>query len=325
MIDSSVFVNTAQAAFTPPAVGIWERANFRPTSACASQWYDYGNNHLTCSISTRRRFLPERPICHRPLAIQCRRPSCTAARLINPITSHETYQRIFAEPRRATRFCHQRPNAFWPSATNWIITSPKCRWNPGSSTGINDRLDDSDLFYFQFGSSRAASSSSRCYRFQYSHYQYDVLMDGDRNDFLQTFGVTLIYSFNKNISLRTFINYSRKQTDDSLHAGISRIRWRHRWRRWTSKFFELTKFSTAAHPIKQASALFCFSSASICENLWQKHFMKPRVRFAPSPTGYLHIGGARTALFNGFTPATPEARLSCAWKTPTPRANRRKP
>ncbi|MFQ5690196.1 MAG: glutamate--tRNA ligase [Gemmatimonadota bacterium] len=26
--------------------------------------------------------------------------------------------------------------------------------------------------------------------------------------------------------------------------------------------------------------------------------MKPRTRFAPSPTGYLHVGGARTALFN---------------------------
>jgi glutamyl-tRNA synthetase len=28
------------------------------------------------------------------------------------------------------------------------------------------------------------------------------------------------------------------------------------------------------------------------------HMSKPRVRFAPSPTGYLHVGGARTALFN---------------------------
>ncbi|MBT7822147.1 MAG: glutamate--tRNA ligase, partial [Candidatus Marinimicrobia bacterium] len=26
--------------------------------------------------------------------------------------------------------------------------------------------------------------------------------------------------------------------------------------------------------------------------------MNPRVRFSPSPTGQLHIGGARTALFN---------------------------
>ena len=28
------------------------------------------------------------------------------------------------------------------------------------------------------------------------------------------------------------------------------------------------------------------------------HMTAPRVRFAPSPTGYLHVGGARTALFN---------------------------
>ena len=32
--------------------------------------------------------------------------------------------------------------------------------------------------------------------------------------------------------------------------------------------------------------------------LGQTRTVKPRVRFAPSPTGFLHIGGARTALFN---------------------------
>src|SRR6185437_3853453 len=33
-------------------------------------------------------------------------------------------------------------------------------------------------------------------------------------------------------------------------------------------------------------------------NLMSAEQKKPRVRFAPSPTGYLHVGGARTALFN---------------------------
>jgi len=31
---------------------------------------------------------------------------------------------------------------------------------------------------------------------------------------------------------------------------------------------------------------------------WNNRNVVPRVRFAPSPTGYLHVGGARTALFN---------------------------
>jgi hypothetical protein len=40
-------------------------------------------------------------------------------------------------------------------------------------------------------------------------------------------------------------------------------------------------------------------------------------RFAPSPTGYLHVGGARTALFNWLLARNPAANSSCASKTPT--------
>jgi glutamyl-tRNA synthetase len=46
--------------------------------------------------------------------------------------------------------------------------------------------------------------------------------------------------------------------------------------------------------VRASATLFAFWLLS-CENL---SLMSVRVRFAPSPTGYLHIGSARTALFN---------------------------
>lgn len=36
-----------------------------------------------------------------------------------------------------------------------------------------------------------------------------------------------------------------------------------------------------------------------------------RTRFAPSPTGYLHIGGVRTALFSWYFARHTAARLCC--------------
>jgi len=44
-----------------------------------------------------------------------------------------------------------------------------------------------------------------------------------------------------------------------------------------------------------------------------------RVRFAPSPTGFFHVGGARTALFDWLYAAIITASLSFVSKTPTAR------
>lgn len=47
--------------------------------------------------------------------------------------------------------------------------------------------------------------------------------------------------------------------------------------------------------IKASSRYLMLPKNALCRSI--KSFA-PRVRFAPSPTGYLHLGGLRTALYN---------------------------
>ena len=45
----------------------------------------------------------------------------------------------------------------------------------------------------------------------------------------------------------------------------------------------------------------CFSKNELSRKMSDKErTMTVRVRFAPSPTGFLHIGGARTALYSSI-------------------------
>lgn len=38
--------------------------------------------------------------------------------------------------------------------------------------------------------------------------------NSDLNNYLHTFGITLVYYFNKNVSARAFYNYNLKESDD---------------------------------------------------------------------------------------------------------------
>ena len=52
---------------------------------------------------------------------------------------------------------------------------------------------------------------------------------------------------------------------------------------------------------------------------------KVRTRFAPSPTGYMHVGNLRTALYTWLIARHSQARSSCALRTPTRPARWRAP
>ncbi len=77
---------------------------------------------------------------------------------------------------------------------------------------INDRLDSTlGLFYSQELLPHLVVQPY--YRFQWSHYTEN----SDRNDFYNTVGLALIYSFNDWASLRTFVSYeNRNSTDDTV-------------------------------------------------------------------------------------------------------------
>jgi len=84
-----------------------------------------------------------------------------------------------------------------------------------SRTDLNNRFDNTVYLTFSWQITRHLVAQP-FYRFQYSYYPINTLMNGDRNDYLNTVGLTLLYYFNDKLSVRTFINYNRKQTDDQL-------------------------------------------------------------------------------------------------------------
>ncbi len=52
------------------------------------------------------------------------------------------------------------------------------------------------------------------YRFQYTYYPQDTLLTGSRNDYLNSFGLSVAYYFNQNVALRAFLNRDVKSSDD---------------------------------------------------------------------------------------------------------------
>jgi hypothetical protein len=208
IIGSPVFVNTVQAAFTPPEITLGP-GKFAATAGYISQWYNYGNNKMTSfDFDAQTAFVSGRYT------------------LDNwQFGLGGNYTRLLSQPDYAQTYSEWLPaltvQRIFPvndillfainNQVDYHFTSEPPI--PGTSTEINNRFDEAVSLTMSWQITSHLNFQSY-YRFQYSNYRYNTLQTSDRNDYLNSFGVTLAYYFNKNFSMRTFFNYNIKQSDD---------------------------------------------------------------------------------------------------------------
>lgn len=216
-IGSSVFVNTFQAAFTPPDMKLGP-GKFAPAFGFVSQWYNYGSQRMeSLDFNAQTVFISGRyTLDNWQFGL-----GGNYTRLLNQGNYAQTYlewlpaftvQRIFPVNDRLLFVIGNQVDYHFTS-------TPK---TPGTSTEINNRFDDAVSLTLSWQITRNLNLQPY-YRFQYSNYRYDTLQNADRNDYLNSFGFTLAYYVNKNLSIRTFLNYNIKQSDDPFTPAYHEI------------------------------------------------------------------------------------------------------
>lgn len=214
IIGSAVFVNTVQAAFTPPEFTLGPGRSSL-AAGYIGQWYNYGNNRMTSFDFYAQTFFASWRYSLQNWQFGL---GLNYTRLMNQGDYTPTYneylpaftaQRLFPIGDKLLFVVGNMVDYHFTDVPETGIATNSL---PGS-TQINDRFDDAVSVALSWQATRHLVLQPYS-RFQYSYYRYNTLQNSDRNDYLYSFGVTLAYYFNKDISLRTFFNYSIKQSDD---------------------------------------------------------------------------------------------------------------
>ncbi len=209
-ISSAVFVNTVQAAYTPPVVQMGAgKAGFG--IGFASQWYNYGDNRLeSLDFNAETVFASGKYTLGKwQLGV-----GLNLTRLVAQENYDETY-REFMPNLGVQRVIPINDRMFFAlgDLVDYHLTEVPSVL--GSRTDINDRFDNIASITFTWQATHHLLIQP-FYRFQYSYYEHNSAATSDRNDYLQSFGLTAAYYFNSKISARVFYNYNRRQTSDQF-------------------------------------------------------------------------------------------------------------
>jgi hypothetical protein len=209
IIASSVAVNTVQAAFTPPDFKLGP-GRFAPAAGFISQWYNYGNNRMTSlDFNAQTAFVSARySINNWQIGL-----GGNYTRLVNQRNYEQTYDE-FLPVLTLQRIFSIGDNVLFVVGNQLDYHFTSVPAAPGAGPAeINNRLDDAVSVALSWQLTHHLILQPY-YRFQFSNYRYNTDRTSDRNDYLNSFGITLACYVNQNVSLRTFFNYNIKQSDD---------------------------------------------------------------------------------------------------------------
>jgi hypothetical protein len=216
-LGSGVFVNTVQFAFTPPDLK-WGNGKFAPSVGFVSQWYNYENSQMASFDFEAQIFFVSGKY---SIGNWLFGAGANYTRLL----SQENYDQTYSEflPAVSVQRIFPIGDKLLFAVSDQIgyhFTTVPTLFN--SRADINDRLDEIVNATLSWQLTRKLVLQPY-YRFQYSNYKNNTAVTSDRNDYLQTCGITLAYYFNKNLSARTFFNYSLKQSDDPSKLSYHEI------------------------------------------------------------------------------------------------------
>jgi hypothetical protein len=209
---SGVFVNTAQVDYAPAPTKLGP-GTFAPSVGIVSQWYNYGRHSLApLDFDAQTAFLNGKYTFDRYWQIY---GGANFTRLLKP--NYEESYREYLPNVGGQRF-------FALNRTMLLIAGDQVAYHVtyvppvlGTRTDINDRLDEALNLSFAWQITGPLVAQSY-YRFLYSYYPHNTALTASRSDYLNTVGFTLAYNFNKNASLRAFVNYNAKESSDPFVA-----------------------------------------------------------------------------------------------------------
>lgn len=216
-IGSGVFVNTAQAALAPTPYEIGP-GKFAPAIGFISQWYNYEEKQMSAlDFNAQTVFANARYLLGRwQFSL-----GGTFTRLLNQDDYSETYREWMPT------FSVQHAFSLRDDLTLVVGDAVSYHFShvpliPGSSTDLNDHFDNLVFasLNWQFSQSWLLQPF---FRFQYSYYSQDSLLQSERSDCVTGVGINLMYSFNQRASLRAFCGYTTKTSDDDNTADYDEM------------------------------------------------------------------------------------------------------